>query len=157
AGLDPLGQIGRALQPVPERKKPDIKGVLWMDEKSSELRTLEFTYSWLPNDIRTSDFGGTVSFFRLPGGRWIVRSWRIRMPEFGHIRSGQRYDGSRIALGRSSSPIVVQISEEGGAVPIGTLLNQSGQVHGIVVMDTVSNRPIAGITVALDGTDDSTH
>src|SRR6478672_3496357 len=151
------GYVGLAFQPVKERKKPDIKGVLWMDGKTAELRTLEFNYTWLPNDIRPVDYGGTVSFFRLPGGRWIVRSWRIRMPEFGYQRMGQRYDGTPISLGRSGTPIVTRVAEEGGAVPLTTLLNQAGTVHGIVVLDTVSNRPIAGITVALEGTADSTH
>jgi len=151
--IDHPGEIGLAFQPVPERKKPDIKGVLWMNGRTAELRSLEFTYTWLPNDIRTVDYGGTVSFFRLPGGRWIVRSWRIRMPEFGHARN----NGSQIAYARSGSPIVVRISEEGGAVPLGTLLNQGGRVHGVVLLDTISKRPIAGITVALQGTADSTR
>ena len=141
------GYVGLAFQPVKERKKPDIKGVLWMDAKTNELRTLEFTYNWLPNDLRPADYGGTVSFFRLPGGRWIVRSWRIRMPEFGLNRPG---------YGRLV-PVVVRIAEEGGAVPLNTLLNQAGNVQGTVVLDTVSNRPIAGITVALEGTEDSTR
>ena len=110
-----FGQIGLAFQPIPERKKPDIKGVLWMDEKSAELQTLEFSYSWLPNDVRPVDFGGVVSFFRLPGGRWIVRSWRIRMPEFGHQRIRPGRSTARPAAGRLS---VVRISEEGGAVPL---------------------------------------
>jgi hypothetical protein len=155
--MEHAGYVGLAFQPVPERKKPDIKGVLWMDGKTAELRSLEFTYTWLPNDIRVADYGGTVSFFRLPGGRWIVRSWRIRMPEFGYQRMGQRFDGTPVALGRSSSAIVVRVAEEGGAVPLNTLLNQAGTVHGTVVLDTVSNKPIAGITVALEGTPDSTH
>lgn len=150
--IDHFGQVGLGFQPVPERKKPDIKGVLWMDEKTAELRTLEFSYSWLPNDIRTVDYGGTVSFFRLPGGRWIVRSWRIRMPEFG--RAGFEPGRFPPSNGR---PGVVRISEEGGAVPLSTLLNQSGRVTGSVVFDSVSKRPIPGITVALEGTDDSTR
>ena len=145
--LEHTGYVGLAFQPVKERKKPDIKGVLWMDAKTNELRTLEFTYNWLPNDLRPADYGGTVSFFRLPGGRWIVRSWRIRMPEFGLNRHG---------YGRLV-PVVVRIAEEGGAVPLNTLLNQAGNVQGTVVLDTVSNRPIAGITVALEGTEDSTR
>jgi Carboxypeptidase regulatory-like domain len=150
------GQIGLAFQPIPEKKKPDIKGVLWMDEKSAELRTLEFNYTWLPNGVRPADFGGTVSFFRMPGGRWIVRSWKIRMPEFGNQRTVQTADGSYVSVGRSSSPVVARISEEGGAVPLSTLMGQVGQVRGTVVMDTITNKPIAGITVALEGTGDST-
>jgi hypothetical protein len=147
------GEVGLGFEPIPQRKIPDVKGVLWMDGKSNELRTLEFTYSWLPNDVRTVDYGGTVSFFRMPGGRWIVRNWRIRMPEFGR----ERRDGGQIAYARSGRPSVVRISEEGGAVPLAALLNQAGRVHGTVVFDTVSNRPIRGITVALEGTADSTR
>lgn len=143
------GYVGLAFQPVKERKKPDIKGVLWMDARTNELRTLEFTYNWLPNELRPADYGGTVSFFRLPGGRWIVRSWRIRMPEFGYQRAG--------FLNRSQTPVLVRIAEEGGAVPLNALLHQAGNLQGTVVLDTVSNRPIAGITVALDGTEDSTR
>lgn len=149
--LSHIGMIGLAFQPVPERKKPDVKGVLWMDAKTSELKTLEFSYTWLPNELRPVDFGGVVSFFRMPGGRWIVRSWRIRMPEF----SNQRYDGAHVALGRSGTPHLARISEEGGAVPLGVLLNQAGRVMGRVI-DSVANRPVAGITVALAGTSDST-
>jgi hypothetical protein len=130
--------------------------VLWLDAKTAELRTLEFQYTWLPNEIRTVDYGGTVSFFRMPGGRWIVRSWRIRMPEFGYHRVSERYDGSSVALGRSSTPQLVRIAEEGGAVPLDVLLNQAGRIVGTVVTDTLSNKPVAGITVALEGTTDST-
>jgi hypothetical protein len=153
---DRAGYVGLAFQPIPQRKTPDIKGVLWMDAKTAELRTLEFSYSWVPNDTRPVDYGGTVSFFRMPGGRWIVRSWRIRMPEFSHERTTERFDGSVVSLGRSVTPVLARIAEEGGAVPLDALLSQAGQVHGTVVLDTVSNRPIAGITVALDGTSDST-
>ena len=147
------GEVGLGFEPVPGRKIPDVKGVLWMDQKTNELRTLEFTYSWLPNDVRTADYGGTVSFFRMPGGRWIVRNWRIRMPEFGR----QRITGGQIALSARARLGVVRISEEGGSVPLSVLLNQAGRVQGRVVFDTVSNRPIPGITVALEGTADSTR
>jgi hypothetical protein len=155
--VDHAGEIGLAFQPIPERKKPDVKGVLWLDEKTSELRTLEFNYTWLPYDTRTADFGGIVSFFRMPGGRWIVRSWRIRMPEFGHERTVEGAGGQRVSVGRSATPVLARISEEGGAVPLTTLLNQAGGIRGTVVVDTVTNKPIPGITVALEGTGDSTR
>jgi hypothetical protein len=152
-----FGQVGLAFQPIPERKKPDIKGVLWMDGKTSELKTLEFSYTWVPNEIRPVDFGGVVSFFQMPTGRWIVRSWRIRMPEFGFQRYSERYDGTAVRLGRSNTPQLVRISEEGGAVPLDVLFSQSGRVTGTVVTDSVTNRPVAGITVALEGTSHSTE
>lgn len=150
-----LGLIGLGFQPIPERKKPDIKGTLWLDAKTAELKLLEFSYTWLPNELRPVDFGGVVSFFRFPGGRWIVRSWRIRMPEFSSEKYAERYDGSHVALGAGGTRRLARISEEGGAVPLGVLLNQAGRVLGTVT-DTVTHKPIPGITVALAGTGDST-
>ena len=153
---DRAGLVGLAFEPIPERKLPDIKGVLWLDPKTAELRTLDFHYTWLPNEQRLGDFGGTVSFFRMPGGRWIVRAWRIRMPEFGYERTATRWDGTQISMGRTSTPHLVRISEEGGAVPLDVLLNQAGRVRGTVRMNEPTNKPLAGITVALNGTSDST-
>ena len=149
--VEHLGHIGLAFQPVPERKKPDIKGVLWLDEKTSELKTLEFTYTWLPYELRPVDFGGVVSFFNLPGGKWIVRSGRIRMPEFSVPGVLDRPSNERPGSARLS-----RISEEGGAVPLGVLLGQAGRVYGTVFTDTLSPKPVPGITVALGGTNDST-
>jgi hypothetical protein len=148
--------VGLAFEPVPGRKTPDIRGVLWLDGKTNELRTLEFSYTWIPYDERPVDYGGTVAFFRTPAGRWIVRSWRIRMPEYGYERSVEGYDGRRISLGRTSRPHVVRIAEEGGAVPLDVLLAGAGRVSGTVVADSVSKRPLPGISVALAGTADST-
>ena len=151
------GMVGLGFEPIPGRKLPDIKGTLWLDAKTAELRTVDFEYTWLPNEQRLGDFGGTVSFFRMPGGRWIVRAWRIRMPEFGHERTVTRWDGSKISLGRSTRPQLVGISEEGGTVPLDVLLNQAGRLHGRVRMaGDNEERPLAGVTVALNGTADST-
>lgn len=156
ADADHEGYVGLEFEPVPKRKTPDIRGVLWLDAKTSELRTLEFTYTWLPYDERPVDFGGTVAFFRKLSGQWIVRSWRIRMPEFGYERWSQGFDGRRVALEPSLRPHVVRIAEEGGAVPLEVLIGGGGRVSGTVVFDSISNRPVPGITVALAGTDDST-
>jgi hypothetical protein len=154
---DRAGMVGLGFEPIPGRKTPDIKGVLWVDPKTAELRTVDFQYTWLPNEQRLVDFGGTVSFFRMPAGRWIVRSWRIRMPEFGYERTVTRWDGTRISLGRSSRPQLVRISEEGGMVPLDVLLNQAGHLRGSVrLAGDSAGRPITGITVALNGTADST-
>jgi hypothetical protein len=147
--------IGLGFEPVPKRTTPDIRGVLWLDAKTAELRTLEFTYTWLPYDERTKDFGGVVDFFRTLGGQWIVRNWRIRTPEFGHEQYVERANGERIAMAPSRTPHVVRITEEGGAVPLGVLLAETA-VRGVVVMDKASQRAIPGVTVALGGTNDST-
>ncbi len=145
--------VGLAFQPVRGRETPDIRGVLWLDKATAELRSLDFTYTWLPFDLRSRDYGGTVSFFRTSSGRWIVWSWRIRTPEFGFERWTESASGERIPLPRSSTPRVVRIQEEGGAVPIGSLIIEAGAVGGTVMVDSVTKRPIAGTTVGLVGTD----
>ena len=145
-------QVGLAFEPIPTRKTPDVRGVLWLDARNGELQSLDFTFTWLPHDQRPGEYGGTVSFFRTPAGRWIVRSWRIRTPEFGYERWTEGHDGRRIALARGTTLRVIRIMEEGGAVPIRSLLSETGTVRGQVVLDTASHRPVAGITVMLAGT-----
>ncbi len=147
--------VGLAFQPVRGRTTPDIRGVLWLDMATAELRALDFTYTWLPFEARTGDYGGSVSFFRTPAGRWIVWNWRIRTPEFGFERWTQNAAGERIPLTRGTTPRIVRVQEEGGAVPIGALLFESGDVQGVVLVDSVNQQAIAGATVTLRGTTDS--
>jgi hypothetical protein len=144
-GMDEhASQLGLAFEPMPKRTVPDVRGVLWLDAKTGELRTLEFSYTWMPYDARGQDFGGTVAFFQGAGGRWIVRSWRIRAPEFGRVR------------GRPTDErTVVGIREEGGAVRLGDLLSATGTVQGIVRLDSLTRRPVARAIITLGGTRDS--
>lgn len=78
SGAD-AGLIGLAFEPVPTRQRPDVKGVLWLDAKSSELRHLEWEYT----RVRTPDKyapRGRAEFVRLPGGAWLIRGWWLRLP-----------------------------------------------------------------------------
>jgi len=147
--------VGLVFQPVRGRETPDIRGVLWLDRVTAELRSLDFTYTWLPYDLRSRDYGGPVSFFRPPSGRWIVWSWRIRTPEFGFDRWTESASGERIPLPRSNTPLVVRIQEEGGAVPIGSLIIEAGSIAGTVMVDSVTQRPVANTIIGLVGTDAS--
>jgi Carboxypeptidase regulatory-like domain len=147
------GQVGLSFEPVRGRRVPDVRGVLWMDARSRELHAVDFTYTWVPFGERAENYGGSVSFFRIPGGRWIVRSWRIRTPEFGLDRWSEGPSGDRHPLPRSSTPVLVGITEEGGAVPVHALLADLGTVRGNLLVDTTSNRPVPGTTVLLGGTD----
>ena len=72
-------QIGVAFQPIPKRKQTDISGVIWLDERSSELREVEFRYvnAGVLDDF---DTGGFSRFRRMPSGAWIVSEWMLRMP-----------------------------------------------------------------------------
>jgi hypothetical protein len=52
--------------------------------------------------------GGRVEFERLPGGRWIVRRWWIRAPEF---------EAREFLRGRERPLLVLlRVREEGGEV-----------------------------------------
>jgi hypothetical protein len=72
-------QVGVAFQPAPKRKQSDIKGVIWLDEKTSELRDVQFQYvnAGVLDDFNT---GGFSRFRRMPSGAWIVSEWQLRMP-----------------------------------------------------------------------------
>jgi hypothetical protein len=72
--------IGLGFEPVSGgRGRVDIAGVLWLDQRSAELRELEFRYT---NLGRWSGRGATglVVFERLPNRAWVIRRWSIRMP-----------------------------------------------------------------------------
>jgi hypothetical protein len=99
------GQIGVAFEPAPGRHVADIKGTLWVDEGTSELREIVFRFV---NAGVLSQFeaGGFTHFARLASGAWIVDDWILRAPllarEAGDgyatrlVRTGYTEDGGRI-------------------------------------------------------------
>ena len=74
------GQIGVAFEPVSGRKQSDIRGVLWVDEKSAELRDVRFVYVNAGILTRFKP-GGFAKFRRAPSGSWIVSEWQLSMPK----------------------------------------------------------------------------
>ena len=73
-GRGERGMLGLAFEPVPGVSRPDVRGTLWLDARSAELRYLEFTYTGLRTPSSARRMGGRVDFARLPGGAWIVRN-----------------------------------------------------------------------------------
>ena len=65
-----------------------MKGVLWLDERTSELRAVEYGYTRIPDGVDNERIGGTVEFLKLPSGAWIVHQWQIRMPRLAVSASG---------------------------------------------------------------------
>jgi hypothetical protein len=76
------GQLGLAIEPVPRRgaKRADVRGTLWIDTASFELRDFEFEYTDPPANVPAGRAGGRVAFGRLPNGAWFVDRWMISMP-----------------------------------------------------------------------------
>lgn len=77
---DPPGVIGLAFAPEASDRRADIRGTLWLDRQTAELRRLEFAYTRLPSWARTATAGGSLGFAPLPGGGWIVQRWSLRVP-----------------------------------------------------------------------------
>lgn len=74
------GLVGLYFEPVPRRPVSDIKGTIWLDPATSELKYLEYTYTGLPPLPSRVELGGRVDFTRLPTGEWIVSHWYVRTP-----------------------------------------------------------------------------
>ena len=85
--------IGLVFRPLEGREVPELGGVLWLNAETSELERLEFEYLNLMRSREVGEPGGEVSFTRLPDGAWIVRDWRIRMPQLKGSRLGLRRTG----------------------------------------------------------------
>lgn len=74
--------VGIDFEPAGKTRHVEIRGTLWLDSASKELRSLTFSYVNLPVSLSPIDtlLGGRVAFERLTTGAWILPSWSIRMP-----------------------------------------------------------------------------
>jgi hypothetical protein len=83
-GRQHAGMVGLAFEPLRTTRLPDINGVLWMDERTSELRRLEYRYTSLPWGLNDGMASGEIEFGRTPAGAWIMQRWSIRIPRVQH-------------------------------------------------------------------------
>lgn len=148
--------IGLAFEPVRRRDLPDIQGVFWLDERTAELRYLEFGYTGLPVRLRPELQGGRVEFKRMPSGAWIVQRWWIRMPGLATVATArqQGLPGDRAGAGSGSQ--VRTVKEQGGEVTVLLAVDapsagSSASVRG-VVYDSTRAAPLPGALVFLSGT-----
>jgi hypothetical protein len=154
--------IGLAFEPARGREKPDIAGTLWLDQKTAELRDLEYVYRNLPGlppQVASDEFGGRIEFHRMPTGAWIVEKWVIRMPVV--VDRGRFARQDAIVPGTASRAERIQlaaIKEEGGEVTESvargahrTLASDVGTVRGIV-LDSTRMLGLRDARVFLDGT-----
>ena len=95
---DRPGQIGVSFEPAPGRRLPDVAGVLWVDEATSELRVIVFRFE---NAKAFSRFGagGFTRFRRMPSGSWIVDAWELSAPRL-ELRQTQGSPGMLVSIGR---------------------------------------------------------
>lgn len=149
---DHPGMVGLAFAPIATGELTDVRGVLWMDARTAELRVLEYGYTGgrFPGAAQA---GGRVEFRRLPSGGWIVTRWRIRMPS-----GASRFRPNNTAV-PGVDPVGEGIVEEAGEVmeirtAEGALVAMAtpARVTGMV-WDSTRARPLAAARVTLEGTD----
>ena len=80
------GLVGLDFEPAARPRHVEIRGTLWFDAATKELRRLRFAFVNLPGSFGDTLLGGNVFFARLSNGAWILPSWSIRMPT--PVRSG---------------------------------------------------------------------
>lgn len=136
------GRVGLAFAPIESRLVPDIRGVLWLDERTMELAHLEFGYTNVDLPEGTQQVGGRVEFGKLPNGGWIVSRWHIRMPKVarvtGFATSRSRLLGYREAAGEARLAGEPRTTTGPTAVA-GT------------VFDSIAGAPLGGVVVSIQG------
>jgi hypothetical protein len=134
-------QIALAFMPRDRDTRPEIKGLIWIDSATSELRRIDFEYVRISLAAPADSIGGSVSFEHLASGAWIVSRWALRMPRFRTADARARFtvlDGY-IEVG-GTARATTDISIPGPAVPR-TIVGS--------VFDSLTNRPLSGAHVQI--------
>jgi len=147
--------IGLVFEPARDRGRlPEIKGTLWLDAKTSELRRMEHRYVNVSAAQEDGGAGGQMEFVRMANGGFAISRWNIRMPAIQ-----LRATGFRGLIGSASSPQprVAEIRVAGGeliAVTLrgDTLWSRQPLVLAGTVTDSASGERIADARVAVSGT-----
>ncbi|MFL5381784.1 MAG: carboxypeptidase regulatory-like domain-containing protein [Longimicrobiaceae bacterium] len=152
------GMVGLAFEPVRSGRWADVAGVLWLDARTAELRTLEYRYTaGSRSPLVPGRAGGRVEFRRLPNGAWIVNRWRILMPSqqaavMSYATPIPSSQAMRATIGEETGQVVEVRSADGAPVEMAAVASITG-----VVFDSIRGRPLAGARVSLAGTADSTR
>lgn len=143
-------ELGIAFEPASERRQvPEIKGTIWLDRKSAELKVLQYRYTNISDEQENAGAGGDVEFARLANGGWAISRWDIRMPVL------EQYEG--VHAGARNGVRVAGIQVTGGALFLAkagrdTLWSRSALALNGELVDSVSGKAIADGRVSLAGT-----
>lgn len=150
------GVIGVAFEPTARRDgRADVRGVLWLDRRSAELRSLDFSYTNVSKTLEEARSGGHVEFARLPGGEWVTVRWWIRFPSIqrtvsrdpvvpgsaNRTSASERVEGIKITSGN-----VLRVSRSGS-----TLWRRGRVTLPIRIVDSTTGAGIRGALVSLNG------
>lgn len=148
--------IGIAFTPSPERHLPDIRGVIWLDAGSRQLRHVRFNYTTLDSVEGHGALGGDVDFARLASGAWIVENWWLRLPELSATNVQRRLP--EFGIPHPERRIQIDTIRESGAQvivaeaqPFRIASTRFGALTGIV-RDTGTGNPVPKAAIRLVGT-----
>ena len=150
--------VGVAFEPTRDRDSMrDIEGTIWVDRQSSELKSLEFRYTNLPEQSRGAGAGGHVGFRRIDGGSWLVQEWELRFPIL-EKPDATRDAGTRRLVYSATSLDVTGVQTTGGEVTQlrrgdSTLFKGTRANLAIKLVGRDSLISTAGASVSIDGTD----
>jgi hypothetical protein len=143
------GMTGLAFVPVSRRARepapPEIRGTIWLDARTADLRVVDFVWNRLPGRAPVNHIGGEVQFARASDGPWYVDSWRLRIPQdVLEIR------GSGNNVIRTQRMAII---EEGGLIHQDSIdaTRMPATITGVV--RNASRRALAGAVVRVVGTD----
>lgn len=136
--------VGLSFEPAESRRggdtPPEIRGTIWLDRLTSELRTLEFNWVTLPPGIPDLPLGGFVRYSRLSWGPWFVQNWWLRMPE-------------GLALERGATTGRFAVFEEGGVVQAADAVATGARPATVAgVLRDPASLPLVGALIAISGT-----
>lgn len=146
------GSLGLGFEPT--RSGNGVRGIIWLDSTTFELREVEYSYTGLTRTEHSDQLGGLTRFGRLQTGGWIVREWTIRMPQYAVFRTPTGFE--RIYSSRAGSavrvPRIARIVTQGGSVHSARLIaiERPASIRG-VVQDSLG-KPLPAATVSLVGT-----
>ena len=138
-------QVALAFVPRDRDTRPEIKGLIWLDSATSELRRVDFEYVRVALPAAADSLGGSVEFRHLASGAWIVSTWTLRVPRWRMVDRRSLYvllDGYTEVGGSAS--VVRDLATPGPMVP---------RVIAGTVYDSVGNRPLRGAHVHLTDLD----
>ncbi len=138
-------RLGVEFSPTRDRHVAEIRGTLWLDRKTAELRSMDFGYVNVPA-VQAAASGGAMEFARMRDGAWVISRWDIRMPVLAMVTwNGARYmhvtevhiSGGQLAIARRGTD---------------TLWASPPLIVAGTVADSATGTAIAGARVALEGT-----
>jgi hypothetical protein len=166
------GLAGLEFKPARIGSQPELTGVMWLDPRANNLRSVNFDYVNLPIPLRVARTSGRVEFQELSSGQWIVPRWYIRMPRVSQVATDagpgavardtllgyQEVGGASRPAGTSSpAPAGANQSENAGS-PSGSYAADSANAPAVaqsvitgIVYDSTASRGLSGVQVSTGG------